>query len=138
MVSRSKPGTPVAGGRRSSSRVSRSKSATSMPMIVRARSFPSHLWPSLLVGAVFGAGLSWLAVRGRFREQVEADLDELTARLRAWPGAEELHMGSFGHGICELVGRAGGDLDIAALIEALADEPGVSAVVNRVWNAESG
>ena len=109
-----------------------------MPMIIRARSFPSHFWPSLLVGAVFGVGVSWLAVRGRFREQVEADLDELTARLRAWPGAEELHMGSFGHGICELVGRAGGDLDIAALIEALADEPGVSAVVNRVWNAESG
>ena len=125
-----------------------------MPMVVRARSFPSHLWPSLLVGAVFGAGVSWLAVSGRFRRradpddrgllarlkrrQVEPDLDALAALLRAWPGAEELRMKSFGEGILELVGSGGEELDIAALIRVLAAEPGVSAVVNRVWNAESG
>ena len=125
-----------------------------MPMIVRARSFPSHWWPSLVVGAVFGAGVSWLAVSGRFRRgadpdnrglrarlkrrHVEPDLDELAALLRAWPGAEELRMRFFGQGILELVGSAGKDLDIAALIRVLAAEPGVSAVVNRVWTAESG
>ena len=92
-----------------------------MPMVVRARSFPSHLWPSLLVGAVFGAGVSWLAVSGRFRRradpddrgllarlkrrQVEPDLDALAALLRAWPGAEELRMKSFGEGILGTSGQ---------------------------------
>ena len=128
-----------------------------MPMVVRARSFASHWWQSLLMGAVFAAGVSWLAARGRARRStdpedrgrstlraklkrahVEPDLDALTARLRAWPGAEELHMRSFGQGICELVGSAGEELDIAALIRAMATEPGVKAVVNRVWTSESG
>jgi hypothetical protein len=102
-------------------------------MVIRERSFLSHWWPSLLVGAVSGASVSWLAARGH----VEPDPDELTARLRAWPGAEELHMRSFGHGICELLGRAGGELNFAALIRALAAESWVSAVVNRAWTAES-
>ena len=47
-------------------------------------------------------------------------------------------MRSFGEGILELVGSGGEELDIAALIRVLAAEPGVSAVVNRVWSAESG
>ena len=136
-----------------------------MPMIVRARSFTSHWWPQLLMGAVFGAGVSWLAVRRRARGRadpdegarresnarerprlrarlkrvhVEPDLVALTARLREWPGAEKLRMRSFGQGICELVGSAGGELDIAALIRVLAAEPGVNTVVNRVWTPESG
>ena len=95
-----------------------------MPMIVRARSFPSYFWPSLVVGTVFGAGLSWLAVRGCFR----ACLDELTALLRAYPWAEELHMRSFGEGIFELVGSGREELDIAALIRVLAAEPRVRAL----------
>ena len=102
-----------------------------MPMVVRARSIPLH-W--LVMGALFGAGISWFAVRKR----EDFDLDTLTEMLQSWPGAEELYVRSFGQGICELVGSASGELDIAALVQSLASEPGVSAVVNRVWTVESG
>ena len=117
-----------------------------MPMVVRARSFASHWWLPLLMGALFGVGMSWFSVRGRARtlrarlkpRHVELDLDALTARVRALPGAEELQVKSFGQGICELVGSAGGEIDVAGLVRALAAEPGVSALVNRVWTPESG
>jgi hypothetical protein len=108
-----------------------------MPMVVRARSFPSHWWPPLLMVALFGAGVPWLTVRRRSRRradpedrarresnararptlrarlkhvQAEPDLVALTARLRAWPGAE-------------------GEFYVADVIHALA---------NRVWTPESG
>jgi hypothetical protein len=127
-----------------------------MPIVVRALSFPLHWWPPLLMGALFGAGVSWLAVRRRARRhtdpedrarresnararptlcarlkrvQVEPDLVALTARLRAWPGAEEVRVRSFCQAICELVGSAGGGLYVADLIRVL---------TNRVWTPESG
>jgi hypothetical protein len=113
-------------------------------MVVRARSFPSHWWPPLLMGALFGGGralalraVSLPQARGSGRPGAKGEQREGTTDA-ARQGTEEVRVRSFGQGICELVGSAGGELYVAALIRVLAAEPGVSAVVNRVWTPESG
>jgi len=45
---------------------------------------------------------------------------------------------SLGGGILELVGSATDQLDLPAVLDTLATEPGVSVVVNRVWTSRSG
>ena len=75
--------------------------------------------------------------RERRRANREINLDALAGRLRSHGGTEHLRVRSLGQGIIELVGNAAGPLDVPTVIKALAEEPGVSVVVNRVWTPES-
>lgn len=61
----------------------------------------------------------------------------MSARLGRVAGAEGLRLKSLGGGILELVGSAGPELDLPALLTVLAGEPRVSVVVNRVWTPGS-
>lgn len=131
-------GTPVRGGRNSA-----------MPRIVR-RPPRARLWPSLVAGAALGAIGVWLVLRSLPDEGAsdrgarpraagrEPDLDAMSARLGRVAGAEGLRLQSLGGGILELVGSAGSEFDLSALLTVLATEPGVSVVVNRVWTPGSG
>ena len=75
--------------------------------------------------------------RERRSRHTEVDAGALAVRLRALPGTEALRVHSLGQGIVELVGSAAGSLDVPGVIKTLADQPGVSVVVNRVWTPES-
>jgi hypothetical protein len=136
-----------------------------MPKIVRARSHSSDWLPAVLMGAAVGAAALWLLrrepsaapaglrpgdpgftddgdsprplARRERKRGPSVDASALTARLHERPGTADLRVQSLGQGIVELVGSAGADLDLGALIKALADEPGVTVVVNRVWTPAS-
>ncbi|MSR36589.1 MAG: hypothetical protein EXR95_08100 [Gemmatimonadetes bacterium] len=112
----------------------------------------SRWWSTLIAGAAVGAAAAWLVLR-RERPTLDdeadelsprplgapkqPDLDAMTARLRAHPGAQGLRLRSLGGGILELVGSAEAELDVSALLATLAAEPRVSVVVNRVWMPEA-
>lgn len=118
-----------------------------MARIIRSRPAPSPWWSTLIAGVAVGAVAAWLVLRGSGDEETlqpsgrtrprravrEPDVERLIAMLREIPGAAELRLRSLGGGILELVGTAGAELDVAALLSALAAEPRVSVVVNRVW-----
>ncbi len=105
-----------------------------MPRIIRHRSAPTEWWSPLLAGAALGGIAAWLVLRSRrAHARREPDVAALSERLRERTGADDLRLRSLGQGILELVGSAGEELNVAALLEALAAEPGVSVVVNRVW-----
>ena len=120
-----------------------------MARIIRTRASErgSNRWATLIAGAAVGALAAWAIVRGRRASEVaepgestrrrggteEPDLGAMTTRLRRVPGADGLRLRSLGGGILELVGSASSGLDIPALLHALASEPRVSVVVNRVW-----
>ena len=120
-----------------------------MTRIIRTRALErdSQRWATLIAGAAVGALAAWAIVRGRRASEAaapgepthrrgrteEPDLDAMTTRLRRVPGAQGLRLRSLGGGILELVGSASSGLDIPALLHALASEPRVSVVVNRVW-----
>ena len=101
----------------------------------------------MLVGAAVGAVAAWLLLRGGAETEPaqaqprgtakEPDLDAMTARLSRVAGTEDLRLRSLGGGILELVGSASSSLDVPALLAALAMEPRVSVVVNRVWTPDS-
>jgi len=128
-----------------------------MPNLIRTRTAPSDRWPLWVAGALAGVLASWLVLRPRAREATgpgsaaptgkvrerwssapTPDLTGIEERLRARSGTEELRVRSLGGGILELVGSAPDDLDLPALLEALAAEAGVSVVVNRAWTSRSG
>ena len=136
-----------------------------MPNLIRTRTAPSDRWPLWVAGALAGVLASWLVLRPRAGEGPGAgtapqaakprerwssvprtrarsaptpDLTGIEERLRARSGTEELRVRSLGGGILELVGSAPDDLDLPALLEALAAEAGVSVVVNRAWTSRSG
>jgi hypothetical protein len=123
-----------------------------MARIIRHRSRAperSHWWPSVLTGVAVGAVAAWVVLRGMRGQEAaepaapprgpakEPDLDKMAARLRGVAGAQDLKLRSLGGGILELVGSASVELDVPALLHALASEPRVSVVVNRVWTPES-
>lgn len=123
-----------------------------MPRIVRTR-HPTRArwWSSLVAGAALGALGAWFVLRSSRQQsapdplarprsrgpQREPDLEAMNARLRERAGAHDLELRSLGGGILELVGTAGAELDVPALLAALAAEPRVSVVVNRVWTPDS-
>jgi hypothetical protein len=133
-----------------------------MPNIIRSRrtSAPEH-WPRWIAGAVAGVLASWIVLRRsalgadaaagpepevprdrpappRARVRAAApDLDAIAGRLHARPGTHDLRVRSLGGGILELVGSATDEFDLKAALDALAVEPGVSVVVNRVWTPGS-
>ena len=72
------------------------------------------------------------------RARPAPDLAAITERLRAHAGTEQLVVRSLGGGILELVGSATDQLDLPAVLDAFATEPGVSVVVNLVWTSRSG
>ena len=136
-----------------------------MPNVIRTRNAPSVPWPLLVAGALAGALASVLLLRSRSedgdgpspagpsvtdataapaprrglrRAPVPPDLAAIAERLHARPGTQDLQLRSLGGGILELVGSAPDELDLAATLQALADEPNVSVVVNRVWTSRSG
>ena len=100
----------------------------------------------MLVGAAVGAVAAWLLLRGGAETETahaqprgapkEPDLDAMTARLGRVPGTKDLRLRSLGGGILELVGSASSALDVPALLAALAMEPRVTVVVNRVWTPD--
>jgi hypothetical protein len=135
-----------------------------MPNVIRTRTAPSDRWPLWVAGALAGVLASWLVLRtrdgeatdpgrappvGKLRERWSSvprprtrstptpDLTGIEERLRLRPGTQELRVRSLGGGILELVGSAPDDLDLPALLEALAAEAGVSVVVNRAWTSRS-
>jgi hypothetical protein len=121
-----------------------------MARIVRHRPSTdrSHWWSSVLVGATLGAVAAWLVLRGgreaaetasapRRGRSREPDLETMTARLARVAGTEQLRLRSLGGGILELVGSASPALDVPALLAALAMEPRVTVVVNRVWTPDA-
>ena len=101
----------------------------------------------MIVGAALGAVAAWLVMRGGTEAETapaqprgttrEPDLDAMAARLSRVPGTADLRLRSLGGGILELVGSASPDLDVPALLAALAMEPRVAVVVNRVWTPDS-
>ena len=131
-----------------------------MPNLIRTRTSASDHWPLWVAGAVAGVLASWILLRRtalgagatagpalagdrpvppRPRERgATADLDAISERLHARPGTDDLRVRSLGGGILELVGSAADELDLKAVLDALAAEPGVSVVVNRVWTPGSG
>lgn len=68
---------------------------------------------------------------------VAVDLEALRARLGELPSADGVRVRELGEGILEVVGRAPDDAAARALLEAVAAEPGVEVVVNRVWTPSS-
>jgi hypothetical protein len=123
-----------------------------MARTIRPRSAGrTRWWSSLIVGAAVGAVAAWVVLRGMGGDEAaeptdpprprgaprEPDLDAMAARLRSVPGAQELRLRSLGGGILELVGSATAELDVPALLHALASQPHVSVVVNRVWTPNS-
>src|SRR5690606_26156273 len=65
------------------------------------------------------------------------DLDAIMARLRARPGTEALRVRSPGGGILELVGSAPDELDLPAVLDALAGAPGGSRGAHRAGTSRS-
>jgi hypothetical protein len=123
-----------------------------MARIIRTRRAParrSDWWSAVIAGAAVGAVAAWVALRVTRSDEPteteparsrgagqEPDLETMTARLRRVAGAQELRLRSLGGGILELVGSASEGLDVPALLHALASEPHVSVVVNRVWTPD--
>ena len=127
---------------------------------------PSHTaprpeWPLWIAGVALGELAIWIFLRPRAdregvpfgvsqalsttparlaaaRARPVPDLAAITERLRAHAGTEQLVVRSLGGGILELVGSATDQLDLPAVLDELATEPGVSVVVNRVWPSRSG
>jgi hypothetical protein len=136
-----------------------------MANVIRTRTARSDRWPLWVAGALAGVLASWLVLRPRAgeapgggaatqgakprarwssgprpraRSAPTPDLIAIEEGLRARSGTEGLQVRSLGGGILELVGSAPDDLDLPALLEALAAEAGVSVVVNRAWTSRSG
>lgn len=131
-----------------------------MPKLIRTPPAPPARWPLWVAGAALGALASWAVVNrrdspletgraasagavgggrlgGLARSRPAPDLNAIAARLRQRPGAGSLRVHSLGGGILELVGSAPDELDLEAVIDALATEPGVTVVVNRAWTSRS-
>jgi hypothetical protein len=120
-----------------------------MTRIIRSRRSADRpqWWSTVLVGAALGAVAAWLVLRGGAEAEPapaqprgtprEPDLDAMAARLARVPGTGELRLRSLGGGILELVGSAAPNLDVPALLAALAMEPRVTVVVNRVWTPDA-
>ena len=88
-------------------------------------------WWALLSGV--GFGLAWVLL---FRDRADAggpDVVALQDRVLGFTGDARVEVRHLGDGIVELVGEVDAP-DIAGhLVESLADEPGVSAVLDRLW-----
>lgn len=65
------------------------------------------------------------------------DLVALRRRVAALPGGERVGVRDLGEGIVEVVGSLPDDATARVLLDAVAAEPGVEVVVNRVWTPSS-
>ena len=91
-------------------------------------------WP-LVVGAALGLAL---AVLLRERSDTDAvDLVSLQKRVLEWTGDTRVEVRHLGDGIIELVGEIEASAHAQSLVDALRDEPGVLAVLDRLWGSAS-
>lgn len=67
----------------------------------------------------------------------ELDLEALRVRVEGLPGGDGVRLRSLGRGLVELVGNAPDDEVASGLLGAVAAEPGVEVVVNRIWTPSS-
>jgi hypothetical protein len=131
-----------------------------MPNVLRSRTARSERWPLWIAGALAGVLASLLLLRprasgageprssatpsardargARGHRTAPPDLSAITERMRSREGTQGLSVRSLGGGILEVVGDAPDELDLPAVLQALAAEPGVSVVVNRAWTSRSG
>ena len=84
-----------------------------------------------------GASRRMEAMAEGLREPLPVDLEALRARLAALPGGEGLRLRALTEGIVEVVGTAPDAERARAVLDVLSREPGVRAVVNRVWTPSS-
>jgi hypothetical protein len=68
---------------------------------------------------------------------LEPDPEALADALARCPGSDGVAVRTLGNGIVEVVGDAPDDDVVEVILAALADVPGVDAVVNRVWTPSS-
>lgn len=100
-----------------------------------ARSRWRDAWDAALDGASGGIAAARQLVAA---EAVELDADELQERVAGMACSTACRVRLLGTGIVEVVGSCASDEDARALLDALAAEPGVEVVVNRVWTPTSG
>ena len=77
------------------------------------------------------------AARDRVRPRPILDEHGLGERVAGLACAARCRVRVLGEGIVELVGRCSSDDELRVLLDALAAEPGVEVVVNRVWTPAS-
>lgn len=88
-------------------------------------------------GAWKGASRRLEAVAGALREGPAMDLEAIRTRLAGMAGGEGLRLRELTDGILEVVGTAPDAETAREVLAALGREPGVRAVVNRVWTPSS-
>lgn len=84
-----------------------------------------------------GASRRMSAMAETLREPSAFDADAVRSRLDRLPGSEGLRLRVLTDGILEVVGTAPDAERARAILDALSKEPGVRAVVNRVWTPSS-
>lgn len=84
-----------------------------------------------------GAVRSLEQARELLSRPVPLDLGALRRRVETLPSGEGVRVRILGDGIVEVVGSAADAAAARALLDAVAEEPGVEIVVNRVWTPSS-
>lgn len=77
------------------------------------------------------------AMTETLREPEPLDLDAVQRTLDGLPGGQGLRLRILTDGILEVVGTASDVEQARRVLDALSREPGVRAVVNRVWTPSS-
>ena len=90
-------------------------------------------WDDVLDGAAEGLA----SARDLVTRREALDAGALQARLDGMACSTECRVRLLGEGIVEVVGSCASEADARALLDELADQPGVEVVVNRVWTPSS-
>lgn len=117
--------------------LSRSGSSGEPPLLEADGERPAAATPRR-AGARDGALDKLATAAGRMRGSREAlDLDALRAKIRAMPEGQDVEVRDLRGGIVEVLGHAQHAEAVRRILDALAGAPGVSVVVNRLWEPSS-
>lgn len=94
-------------------------------------------WSRAWDDAVEGAAAGLQSARHRVRPPPGPDLEALEERLGTIAGSEGCHVRLLERGIVEVVGSAEDEATLQEVLDAVAAEPGVEVVLNRVWTPSS-
>lgn len=92
-------------------------------------------WDAAVDGASDRLAAAKSLVAGR---PADLDVEALEGRVSGMACAGACRIRLLGDGIVEVVGDCASEDDARALLDAVAAEPGVEVVVNRVWTSVSG